>query len=201
MRGALQPLAPSPCRRSRAGRRRSPARCARETSTLPGTPCRSRDACPTIGRAGDRDAALVVAEQAADDVEQRRLAAARRADDRHELAGRDGERDVVDGDDRRRRCVANRLVMCSTSSRRASRAITVRDAGADRLASARRNLDQLGELLLGQRRGGELERDGIRHDRVEPDDLVRIDRRLRERNRRACAWPSRAGCRRNPRRS
>ena len=34
-------------RRSRAGTRRCRSPCARETSTLPGTPCRSPDACPT----------------------------------------------------------------------------------------------------------------------------------------------------------
>ena len=51
------------------------------------------------GRTLDRDAALVVAGQPADDVEERRLAAAGGPDDRYELAGRDGKRDVVDGDD------------------------------------------------------------------------------------------------------
>ena len=51
-------------------------------------------------RAGDSDVAVVVADQAADDVEQRRLAAPRRPDDRDELARVDAERDVVDrGDD------------------------------------------------------------------------------------------------------
>src|SRR5689334_15679613 len=39
----------------------------------------------------------------------------------------------------------------------------------------RRNLDQLGELLLGERRGGVLEIDRVVHDDVETDDLVRID--------------------------
>ena len=42
----------------------------------------------------------MLAEQAADDVEQRRLAAAGRADDGEEFAGLDGQGDVVDGDDR-----------------------------------------------------------------------------------------------------
>jgi hypothetical protein len=47
----------------------------------------------------DGDAPAVIAGQAADDVEQRRLAAARRPDDRHELAGRHRKRHVVDGDE------------------------------------------------------------------------------------------------------
>ena len=47
--------------------------------------------------------AFVVAEQAADDVEQRRFSAAGRADDRDEFAGGDRKRHVVDGDDDRRR--------------------------------------------------------------------------------------------------
>ena len=81
------------------------------------------DGCgPVIGLARDRDAAFIVAEQAADDVEQRGLAAAGRADDREEFARRDGERDVVDrgddafgrlevlDDDRRRRAPALRPV-------------------------------------------------------------------------------------------
>jgi hypothetical protein len=56
------------------------------------------------GRTLDRDAALVVAGQPADDVEERRLAAAGRPDDRYELAGRDRKRDVR----RRRSAVARR---------------------------------------------------------------------------------------------
>src|SRR5438093_654391 len=44
----------------------------------------------------------------------------------------------------------------------------------------RGNLDQLGELFLGQRRSGVLECDGIRNDRVETNDLVRVHRRLGE---------------------
>jgi hypothetical protein len=51
------------------------------------------------GFAGDRDAAAIAAEQSADHIEQGRLAAARRADDREELAGSDIERDVVDRGD------------------------------------------------------------------------------------------------------
>src|SRR5437867_12752069 len=42
----------------------------------------------------------------------------------------------------------------------------------------RRNLDQFRQLFLGERRRGELERDGILHDRVEPGDLVGVDRCL-----------------------
>ena len=46
------------------------------------------------------DGAVIAVEQPADDVEQRRLAAARRADHADELAGRDRQRNVVDrGDD------------------------------------------------------------------------------------------------------
>ena len=41
---ALVALAPSACRRSRAGTRRCRSRCARERSTPPGRSCRSRDA-------------------------------------------------------------------------------------------------------------------------------------------------------------
>ena len=52
------------------------------------------------GLAGDADHALVMAEQPADDVEQSRLAAAGRADDREEFARPDLERDVVDRGDR-----------------------------------------------------------------------------------------------------
>ena len=48
------------------------------------------------GLAGDRDAAVIAAEQPADDVEQGRLAAARRPDHRQEFAGRDVERYAVD---------------------------------------------------------------------------------------------------------
>src|SRR6185437_13975427 len=51
-------------------------------------------------RAGDGDASFIVADQAADDVEQRRLAATRRADDGDEFAGADVERHVVDRGDR-----------------------------------------------------------------------------------------------------
>src|SRR5215470_18809268 len=50
----------------------------------------SRDPHPTV----------VVADQAADDVEQRRLAAARRADDRNELSRENAEGNVIDGCDR-----------------------------------------------------------------------------------------------------
>ncbi len=45
---ALEPLAPWRRPRARAETRRCRARCARETSTLPGTPCRSPDACRDI---------------------------------------------------------------------------------------------------------------------------------------------------------
>ena len=50
--------------------------------------------------AGHRDAAVVVLEQAADHVEQGRLAAAGRADHGEEFARRDRERDAVDRDQR-----------------------------------------------------------------------------------------------------
>src|SRR5450631_500156 len=46
--------------------------------------------------AGDADASLVVADQPADDVEDRRLAAPRRPDDRDKLSGRDGKGHAVD---------------------------------------------------------------------------------------------------------
>ena len=51
---------------------------------------------PAHALARDLDRALVAVEQPADDVEQGRFAAAGGADDAHELAGRDRERDVVD---------------------------------------------------------------------------------------------------------
>ena len=55
------------------------------------------EACgPLHGLARDGDAALVAVEQSADDVEQRGLAAAGRADHREEFARRDVERDVID---------------------------------------------------------------------------------------------------------
>src|SRR3982075_3430237 len=44
----------------------------------------------------------------------------------------------------------------------------------------RRNLNQLRQLFLGQRRRRVLERDRILHDGVETDHLVGIDRRLRK---------------------
>ena len=50
--------------------------------------------------AGDRDAAVIAVEQSADDVEQGRLAAARRPDHRQELAGRDAERDIIERGER-----------------------------------------------------------------------------------------------------
>ena len=49
--------------------------------------------------AGDRDPAVITAEQAADDVEQGRLAATGRPDHGKELARRDGERHVVERGD------------------------------------------------------------------------------------------------------
>lgn len=49
--------------------------------------------------AGNGYAAFVIANKAADDVEQGGLAAARRPDDRYELARRDRERHVFDGSD------------------------------------------------------------------------------------------------------
>src|SRR5215475_3382136 len=73
--------------------------------------------------------------------------------------------------------VANRLVMPRTSSS-AIRPAAAREKACSEGSSARRNLDQLGELLLRQRRRGELERDGVLHDRVESDDAIGIDRRL-----------------------
>ena len=61
------------------------------------------------------------------------------------------------------------------------------------IGSARRNLDQLRELLLGQRRRRVLERDGVLHDGVEAHDPVRVHRGAAERSRRACAWPIATG--------
>ena len=58
---------------------------------------------PRIERAADPDVALVGREEAGDHPQQRRLAAARRAEDRKETAVRDVERQRVDG---RRRAVA-----------------------------------------------------------------------------------------------
>src|SRR6478736_1965538 len=46
--------------------------------------------------------------------------------------------------------------------------------------SARRDLHELGQLLFGERRCGELERDGVLDDRIEADDLVGVDRRFRK---------------------
>src|SRR5262249_61655569 len=50
--------------------------------------------------AQDPNATFVIADQAADNVEQGRFAAAGRADDRDELAGGDPEGDIVDRGDR-----------------------------------------------------------------------------------------------------
>src|SRR5262245_19012314 len=50
----------------------------------------------------------------------------------------------------------------------------------ERRASARRNLHQLGELLLGERHRRVFELDRVAHDDVETDHLVGIDCRLRE---------------------
>src|SRR5579863_3541374 len=47
-------------------------------------------------------------------------------------------------------------------------------------SAARRNLQHLGKLLRSHRLGDELEADRLRHDGVEPDDLVGIKRRLRK---------------------
>ena len=52
------------------------------------------------GFAGDADHALVMAEQPADDVEQRGLAAAGGADHRKEFARADLEGDIIDCNDR-----------------------------------------------------------------------------------------------------
>ena len=60
-------------------------------NTIPNAGC-----VPDTGSAIDGDAAFEVADQTADDVEERRLAAAGRPDDRHELALCDGERNAVD---------------------------------------------------------------------------------------------------------
>ena len=49
--------------------------------------------------AGNGYAAFVIANEAADDIEQGGLAAARRPDDRYEFARRDRERHVFDGSD------------------------------------------------------------------------------------------------------
>src|SRR5260221_3429726 len=61
--------------------------------------------------------------------------------------------------------LTNFLVMCSTASNASAttgRGGVASSSGVTRgwpwIASARRNLDQLGQLLLGQRRGGELQR-------------------------------------------
>src|SRR5438876_11936564 len=43
-----------------------------------------------------------------------------------------------------------------------------------------RNLDQLRQLFPSQLCSGELQRHGVFHNHVEPDDLVRLDRRRRE---------------------
>ena len=51
----------------------------------------------------DVDLARGELDQPGDEVERRRLAAARRPDERHELAVLDGQRDVVDGHDTGRR--------------------------------------------------------------------------------------------------
>src|SRR4029077_10962030 len=80
--------------------------------------------------------------------------------------------------------VGNRLLMRSTSSRRDSGAGDATSAPCSPEltrarpvpASSRRNLDQFRQLFLRQRRCCELECHGVRHDRVEPDHLVRIDR-------------------------
>ena len=47
----------------------------------------------------DNHTPLIIAEQSADDVENGRFAAARRADDGDEFAGCDAERKIIDRDD------------------------------------------------------------------------------------------------------
>src|SRR5436190_11339153 len=68
--------------------------------------------------------------------------------------------------------------MCSTSSSRVAAVVTT--GTPDWSLAPGRNLNQLGKLLPRQRRGRELERDGILRDLVESDDRVRIDRSLGE---------------------
>ena len=151
---------------------------------------------PDTGLSLDGDAAFVVADQPADDVEERRLAAAGRPDDRHELARCDGERNVVD---RQQRVFSGTEALDDVGRppgsapwrRRATRAAAAPRERRPPLP-ARRNLDQLGELLLRERRGRELERDGVLHDRVETDDPCPDRPPASERNRRACASPSRS---------
>ena len=80
-------------------------------NTMPMAACGPATASPSTS-----DAALGRRREPADDVEDRRLAAARRPDQRDELALRDRERDAVDGGHEPLRASRNVLTRSSTSS-------------------------------------------------------------------------------------
>src|SRR5689334_4684066 len=75
--------------------------------------------------------------------------------------------------------VVNRLTMCSTLTKGSMPAALPARSGSPftvaSMSTTRRNLDQLGQLLLGQRRSCVLERDRIVDDRVESHDSIGID--------------------------
>src|SRR5258706_14805249 len=68
--------------------------------------------------------------------------------------------------------------MAGSASRRRCTSAEAEVAPTPAALLPRRNLDELRELFLGQRRRRELERDSVLDDDVEPDDLVGIDRSL-----------------------
>src|SRR5436309_7859224 len=79
--------------------------------------------------------------------------------------------------------VAKCLTMCSTltkSSRGAAVSPSARSFTIVSASTARRNLDQLGQLFFGERRGRVLERDCVVDDRVQAHDAIGVDRFLRK---------------------
>ncbi len=96
----LRSLAPSPSRASRAAARCSSRPCASRRGRRPGRRCRSRGrGAPAVrGLPLTRHVPVRRLDQVADDAQERRLAAAGRADQRDELARLDLEVDVLQRD-------------------------------------------------------------------------------------------------------
>src|SRR5690242_12074467 len=78
--------------------------------------------------------------------------------------------------------VAKRLTICSTLTKSRCAAVSPSDRSFTIVSAstARRYLDQLGQLFFGERGGGVLERDCVVDDRVEAHDAIGIDRFLRK---------------------
>src|ERR1051326_2119659 len=79
---------------------------------------------------------------------------------------------------RRRVALGSALASVIATSGLGCRAIRPRARKTSQLTG--RNLDELGELILVERRRGEFELHGVFHDRIETGDLVGIDGSLRE---------------------